>query len=148
LIVIAFSFTALAQGTRLLANDSNSGDRLSVSPGPAPIDTPAFTTTIDNQAELTKDSNLIAETEQNYRRALAIDERSLGPNHILVANRIIDLAVLLHNTDRLAEAERLYRRALEIDEKILVRNTRPLRLPSTIWRCCYWRRIVLLKQSR
>jgi tetratricopeptide (TPR) repeat protein len=90
-----------------------------VSPAPSTTNAPAFATTVDNQSEPPQDANLLAETERLYRRALAIDEKSLGLDHILVANRIIDLAVLLHKTSRLAEAEPLYRRALEINEKNL-----------------------------
>jgi tetratricopeptide (TPR) repeat protein len=119
LIVIAVVCAALTQGTHAPADDSSPGHQLPVSPTPATTNAPVFATTIDNQAEPPMETNLLAETERNYRRALAIDERSLGPDHILVANRIIDLAVLLHNTNRLAEAEPLYRRALEISEKNL-----------------------------
>jgi tetratricopeptide (TPR) repeat protein len=50
------------------------------------------------------------EAEPLYRRALAIDEASLGPEHP-------NLAALLRATNRLAEAEPMYRRALDIDEK-------------------------------
>ena len=124
------------------------GGQVPVSPRPAATNAPAFATTIDNQAELSKDTNLFAETERNYRRALAIDEKSLGPDHIIVADRVLDLAVLLHNTNRLAEAEPLYRRALEINEKSLAPNIRRLPPPSTIWRCCCWLRIILPKLSR
>jgi hypothetical protein len=50
------------------------------------------------------------------RRALAIDEKSLGPGHPAVANDCSNLAQLLQTTNRLAEAEPLMRRALAIDE--------------------------------
>jgi tetratricopeptide (TPR) repeat protein len=50
------------------------------------------------------------------RRALAIDEASLGPDHPKVAIRLNNLGQLLQATGRLAEAEPLYRRALAIDE--------------------------------
>jgi tetratricopeptide (TPR) repeat protein len=56
------------------------------------------------------------------RRALAIGEKSLGPNHPDVATRLNNLAQLLQDTNRLAEAEPLYRRALAIDEKNLGPN--------------------------
>ena len=58
-----------------------------------------------------------AEAEPLYRRALAIDERSYGPDHPDVATDLNNLAVLLQATNRLAEAEPLYRRALAIDER-------------------------------
>ena len=48
------------------------------------------------------------------RRALAIDERSYGPDHPNVASTLNNLAQLLYATNRLAEAEPLMRRALEI----------------------------------
>jgi tetratricopeptide (TPR) repeat protein len=57
-----------------------------------------------------------ARAEPMMRRALAIDERSLGPDHPKVAIRLNNLAGLLRLTNRLAEAESLYRRALAIDE--------------------------------
>ena len=59
----------------------------------------------------------MAEAEPLYRRALAIDERSYGPDHPDVARALNNLAELLQATNRLAEAEPLYRRALAIDER-------------------------------
>ena len=53
------------------------------------------------------------------RRALAIDEASLGKDHPRVATRLNNLAVLLKVTNRLGEAEPLYRRALAITEASL-----------------------------
>ena len=58
-----------------------------------------------------------AEAEPLYSRALAIGEKSYGPDHPNVAIRLNNLAALLQATNRLAEAEPLYRRALAIDEK-------------------------------
>ena len=48
------------------------------------------------------------------RRALAIDERSFGPDHPNVARDLNNLAQLLQATNRLEEAEPLMRRALLI----------------------------------
>jgi tetratricopeptide (TPR) repeat protein len=56
------------------------------------------------------------EAERLYRRALAIDETSNGPNHRIVALHLNNLALLLKATNRLTEAEPIYRRALAIDE--------------------------------
>jgi tetratricopeptide (TPR) repeat protein len=56
-------------------------------------------------------------TEQLSRRALAIGEKSYGPNHPNVAAILSNLAGLLCVTNRPAEAEPLYRRALAINEK-------------------------------
>ncbi|MEM9938369.1 MAG: tetratricopeptide repeat protein [Pseudomonadota bacterium] len=59
------------------------------------------------------------EAEPLYRRALAIDEASYGPDHPSVAIRLNNLAGLRLATNRLDEAEPLYRRALAIDEASL-----------------------------
>jgi tetratricopeptide (TPR) repeat protein len=52
-------------------------------------------------------------------RALAIDEKNLGPEHPNVASDLNNLADLLRATNRFAEAETLMRRALTIDDKSL-----------------------------
>jgi tetratricopeptide (TPR) repeat protein len=57
-----------------------------------------------------------AEAEALWRRALAIDEASYGPDHPAVAVRLNNLAQLLQAMNRLSEAERLMRRGLAIDE--------------------------------
>jgi tetratricopeptide (TPR) repeat protein len=57
-----------------------------------------------------------AEAEPLYRRALAIYEAGLGPDHPEVAASLNNLAFLLKDTSRLGEAEPLYRRALAIVE--------------------------------
>jgi hypothetical protein len=62
-------------------------------------------------------TNRLAEAEPLIRRALAIDEKSFGPEHPDVARDLNNLAQLLKATNRLAEAEPLMRRALSIDEK-------------------------------
>jgi tetratricopeptide (TPR) repeat protein len=62
---------------------------------------------------------LHAEAEPLLRRALAIGERSLGPDHPHVAIRLNNLASLLRDTNRLAEVEPLLRRALAIGERSL-----------------------------
>ena len=68
------------------------------------------------------------------RRALAINEKSFGPDHPNVAIRLNNLAQLLKATNRLAEAEPLMRRALAIDEKSSAPITRTSPSASTIWR--------------
>ncbi len=57
-----------------------------------------------------------SEAEPLYRRALAIGEASLRPDHPDVAIRLNNLAELLRATNRAGEAEPLYRRALAISE--------------------------------
>ena len=59
------------------------------------------------------------EAEDFKRRALAINEKSCGPDHPLVAINLNNLAELLRATNRFAEAEPLFRRVLAIDEKNL-----------------------------
>jgi tetratricopeptide (TPR) repeat protein len=60
---------------------------------------------------------LHAQADPLMRRALAINEKSFGPDHPRVATDLNNLAHLLQNTNRLDEAEPLMRRALAIDEK-------------------------------
>jgi tetratricopeptide (TPR) repeat protein len=57
------------------------------------------------------------DAEPLYRRAIAIGEKSDGPDHPVVAIRLNNLAVLLKNTNRLSEAEPMFRRAITIGEK-------------------------------
>ncbi|MGA7711194.1 MAG: tetratricopeptide repeat protein [Rhizomicrobium sp.] len=57
------------------------------------------------------------EAETLYRRALAIDEQRLGPDHPEVAAYLNKLASILRDSNRLPEAEALFRRALAIDER-------------------------------
>jgi tetratricopeptide (TPR) repeat protein len=63
-----------------------------------------------------------AGAEPLYRRALAIDEKALGPDHPHVAIDLNNLAAFLQAKGDYAAAEPLYRRALAIDEKALGPN--------------------------
>jgi tetratricopeptide (TPR) repeat protein len=65
---------------------------------------------------LLKATDRLDEAEPFYRRAIAIDEQRLGPNHPRVASHLSNLAQLLQATTRLEEAQALCRRALAIDE--------------------------------
>jgi tetratricopeptide (TPR) repeat protein len=60
---------------------------------------------------------LHTEAEALERRALALDETHLGPEHPTVALRLNNLAGTLQATNQLKEAEPLLRRALAIDER-------------------------------
>ncbi len=62
---------------------------------------------------------LYRDAEPLMRRALAIDEKSFGPEDSEVATNLNNLAQLLRATNRLAEAEPLIRRALAIGEESL-----------------------------
>ena len=50
---------------------------------------------LNNLAGLLSATNRLAEAEPLYRRALAIDEKSFGPEHPNVARGLNNLAVLL-----------------------------------------------------
>ena len=76
-------------------------------------------TRLNNLALLLQATNRLDEAEPLMRRALAIDEKSFGPDHPTVAIRLNNLAQLLQATNRLAEAEPLMRRALAIFETSL-----------------------------
>ncbi len=60
-----------------------------------------------------------AEAEPLHKRALAIREKALGPEHPPVAQSLNNLALLYQAQGRYAEAEPLYQRALKIWEKAL-----------------------------
>ena len=60
-----------------------------------------------------------AAAEPLYRRALAIAEKTLGPDHPNTAMSLDNLAGLLASKGDYAAAEPLYRRALGIAEKAL-----------------------------
>jgi tetratricopeptide (TPR) repeat protein len=60
-----------------------------------------------------------AAAEPLYRRALAINEKALGPEHPDLATRLNNLAGLYLATGRYGEAEPLYRRAMAILDKSL-----------------------------
>ena len=62
------------------------------------------------------------EAETLYRRALAIQEKQLGPNHPAVAATLNNLAVLLAGRGRYQDAEPMHQRALAIAEKSLGPN--------------------------
>ena len=59
------------------------------------------------------------EAEPLYKRALAINEKALGPNHPSVAVVLSNLGDLQRKEARYSEAELLYKRALAIDETAL-----------------------------
>jgi tetratricopeptide (TPR) repeat protein len=73
-------------------------------------------TGLNNLAGLLRATNRLGEAEPLFRRALAIDKASYGPDHPNVATDLNNLTSLLGATNRLGEAEPLYRRALAIVE--------------------------------
>jgi tetratricopeptide (TPR) repeat protein len=63
-----------------------------------------------------------AEAEPLFQRAIAIGEKTLGPEHPNFATQLNNLANLYRDTGRDAEAATLYQRAIAIDEKTLGPN--------------------------
>jgi len=78
---------------------------------------PDDATVLNNVALSLADSGDLASAEPVYRRALAIDEKTLGPDHPHVARDLNNLAELLRARGDYTAAEPLYRRALAINEK-------------------------------
>ncbi|QOZ06790.1 tetratricopeptide repeat protein [Bradyrhizobium sp. CCBAU 51765] len=60
--------------------------------------------------------------EPLYKRAIALMEKSLGPDNALVAAELTNLAALYQRQGRFAEAEPLFKRALAVREKALPRE--------------------------
>ena len=78
---------------------------------------PRLATSLNNLAELYRVQGQYAEAEPLYRRALAIWEKALGPEHPDVAAGLNNLAELYRAQGQYAEAEPLFQRALAIWEK-------------------------------
>ena len=76
-------------------------------------------TVLNNTALSLTGAGDYAGAEPLYRRALAIDEKALGPGDPKVATDLNNLGELLYAKGDYAGAEPLYRRALAIDEKAL-----------------------------
>src|SRR5262249_37175494 len=74
---------------------------------------------LNNLALLYGAQRQYARAEPLYRRALAIAEKSVGPDHPAVAATLNNLAELYRDNGQYAEAEPLYRRALATAEKTL-----------------------------
>ena len=68
--------------------------------------------TLNNLAERYKEEGRYADAEPLYKRALAIREKALGPDHPAVAQLLNNLADLYTAQGRYADAEPLYKRAL------------------------------------
>ena len=73
---------------------------------------------LNNLAVLYQGQGRYAEAEPLYKRALAIREKALGPDHPDVAASLNNLAVLYAAQGRYADAEPLYKRSLAIREKV------------------------------
>ena len=74
---------------------------------------------MNDLAGLYRDQGRYADAEPLYKRALAIYEKALGPDHPHVATSLNNLAGLYVNQGRYDAAEPLFKRALAISEKAL-----------------------------
>jgi tetratricopeptide (TPR) repeat protein len=70
-------------------------------------------------AELHQAQGRYTDAEPLYRRALAISEKALGPDHPAVATSLDHLGLLYDHQGQYPDAEPLYKRALTIREKAL-----------------------------
>ena len=73
---------------------------------------------LDTLASLYRDQDRYGEAEPLYQRALAIDEKALGPDHPTVAEDLENYAALLRKMSRLDEALALEVRARSIRDKL------------------------------
>ena len=76
-------------------------------------------TNLNNLGSSYQTEGKYTEAESLYKRALAIREKALGPEHPSVARSLNNLAGLYRAQGRYAEAEPLYQRSLAILERIL-----------------------------
>ncbi len=74
-------------------------------------------TFLSNLAGLYQTQGRYAEAEPLYKRALAIEEKALGPEHPNVATSLENYAALLRETGRAAEADKMAARAKAIRMK-------------------------------
>jgi tetratricopeptide (TPR) repeat protein len=70
--------------------------------------------TLHNLARLYHHQARYTEAEPLYRRCLAIEEKTIGPEHRRVATTLNNLAELLGSTNRVQEADTLRDRANRI----------------------------------
>jgi len=80
-------------------------------------DHPNLPASLNNLAELYREQGKYSEAEPLYRRALAILEKTLGPEHPKVATVLENLAILLRKSDQEKEAEEMSVRARAIRAK-------------------------------
>ena len=70
------------------------------------------------RARARSDFRVYTEVETLYRRALAIQDRTLGRNHPATANTLNNLGILLAQRGDFAQAEEMHRNALATMEKV------------------------------
>ncbi len=72
---------------------------------------------LNNLAALYEAQGRYAEAEPLYKRALAIWEKALGPEHPSLANSLENYAALLRKSERTSEADKMEARAKAIRDK-------------------------------
>ena len=77
---------------------------------------------LNNLAELYRAQDRYAEAEPFQKRALAIREKALGPDHPNVAKSLENYAAVLRKTGRTTEAAKLETRAKAIRAKYAKEN--------------------------
>jgi len=77
----------------------------------------------ETRARLDSMTGVLTQVEWSYQRALAVDEKALGPTHPDVARDLSNLATLYAAAGRYLEAEQLMRRALAIDGQRFGQNS-------------------------
>lgn len=87
------------------------------------LGSPGLGTSLNNLAMIYVRQGRYAEAEPLLKRALAIQEKALGPDHPDVSNSLNNLATLYAGQGRYADADPLFKRALAIHEKALGRTT-------------------------
>jgi len=113
LLVAVALFLSVLAGPGYCAKDSKAAKSKKAAP---PSEDPAAL-----NAEVVKlyQAGKYAEAIPLAQRALAIQEKALGPEHPAVATSLNNLAALHNSMGAYAKAEPLYQRALAIDEKAL-----------------------------
>jgi tetratricopeptide (TPR) repeat protein len=81
-----------------------------------PENHPGRASVLNNRAQVYRFTGRYQEAESDYREALGIWEKSVGPSHPDYARGLINLAAFYHERGREAGAEQLYLRALPILE--------------------------------
>src|ERR1700679_102716 len=82
----------------------------------------AVAANLDKLAQEYESQGRYQEAEPLCKRALAIREKLLGPNHPVVATELNNLAVLYDKHDKYSEAEPLFNRALAVKERVFGPN--------------------------
>jgi hypothetical protein len=75
--------------------------------------------TLNNLGNVYDDEGMYPLAEQTFSRALAIEEKALGPAHPVVAGRLNNLGVVYKQEGKYQQAEQTDNRALAIEEKAL-----------------------------